>query len=96
MFALKSLFLYVLSLVVTVFLFASGHDLFGGRLAIGIVFTAYIISGMLLNRFVLCRVGWHPDDNTQGIVAKDKLTYLLFWPLKYPFLILKLLINTIL
>ncbi len=54
-------------------------------------FLAYFVFGFILNRKVMRGlVEWHPAYNTLENVASGKLNSLLFWPLAYPVLFMKL------
>lgn len=54
-------------------------------------FLAYFVFGYILNRKVMRNlVEWHPAYSTLENVASGKLNSLLFWPLAYPVLFMKL------
>jgi len=54
-------------------------------------FIGYIGAGVFLNRTVLRNlIQWHPMYNTLDNVFKAKVIHVLFWPLTYVALILKI------
>ena len=56
-----------------------------------IPFIAYFVSGFIMNRVVLRGlIAWHPVYNTIENVSSSKLRALIFWPVSYPALFLKL------
>jgi len=56
-----------------------------------IVFFAYFVFGFIMNRMVLRGlIEWHPVHNTVENVFSSKLRSLIFWPISYPALFLKL------
>lgn len=58
-----------------------------------ILFCAYFVFGIILNRLVLSKlITWSSWDRTIDNVSSTKLSALLFWPISYPWLFLKLLI----
>ena len=53
--------------------------------------SAYIGAGVFLNRTVLRNlIQWHPMYNTLDNVFKAKIVHVLFWPLSYMSLIVKI------
>ncbi len=58
-----------------------------------IAVIGYFVIGFVLNRVVLRGlIQWHPVYNTVENVSKGKLGMLLVWPIRYPTLLLKLMV----
>jgi len=56
---------------------------------------AYLAEGFVLNRLVLRRlVEWHPMYNTIANVSSAKLGMMVFWPIRYPILFVRIGIAT--
>ena len=84
----KGVVLYVLAilLIVAAFALAVQVDSWYGTIMI----SAYLISGLMMNYLFLRQLEWHAVHNTLNTVASGKVTALLFWPVVYPSLLIKL------
>jgi len=70
-----------------IFPLAAGVSWFPGWIAV----VAYLGAGVALNRGVFRRlVEWHPVWATIDNISSSKLRMLLFWPVNYPVLFMKL------
>ena len=59
-----------------------------------LILLAYLAIGAALNHLVLKRlIEWHPMYNTLDNVSSAKLKAVLFWPLSYGVLLIKLAID---
>ncbi|HHW4679329.1 MAG TPA: hypothetical protein ACQGQH_07795 [Xylella sp.] len=88
----KGLGIYTMLLVGLMLLIKIAHAItwFPGA----IPFCGYFIFGFIMNRLVLRRlIEWHPVYNTLENVSSSKLSALILWPISYPILFVRLVIN---
>lgn len=59
------------------------------------IFVPYLVAGAFLNIAVFRNlIEWHPVWNTLDIVSGTKIKMLIFWPIAYPVLFLRLAVAT--
>ena len=89
----KAVGIFVGAMVVLVIM-ASIAGLIGGSTGFAIGVGSYLFLGIVLNRIVLRGlIEWHPLYNTVDNVASAKIGLILFWPIRYPILFIKVLIT---
>ena len=85
----KAWIIYLTLLVIFIVLFTQWR-----HVTALIAIIDYLVSGFILNRIVLRNlISWHPMYNTLENVSSTKLRMLLFWPIRYPAMFIKLAID---